>query len=150
MTTKDLAVFFGKSEKTIHRCAEDAGIPFQNGVKKIFTKEEVEKLSHFIFDIVTIPQAICRLVETSAEFTGKPIPKVWDNLYSHFEYAKNVNYRRLAYVNGATILATVVELGDDGELLEVARGFLKQIPALPVQKEKAPVQGSLIEEGGLP
>lgn len=61
-----------------------------------------------------------------------------------------MNYRRLAYVNGATILDTVVELGDEAELLEVARGFLKQNPALPVQKEKAPVQGSLIEEGGLP
>lgn len=95
---------------------------------------------------MTPAQELYLLVESSASFTGKPIPKVWDNLYSHFEYAKNVNYRRLAYVNGATILDTVVELGDIEELLEVARGFLKQNPALP-EKKKAPEQGSLIEGG---
>lgn len=93
---------------------------------------------------LTPREAVCRLVETSADYTKKPVPRLWDELYGRFEYQKNHNYRRMAYVNGATTLDLIEEMGVMGELLAVAQGFLKQDPALP-DKEKGPLQGSLID-----
>lgn len=56
MTTKDLSSFFGKSERTIKRLSDKAGIVFKNGILKVFDKQEVELISRIIYK--KVPEAI--------------------------------------------------------------------------------------------
>ena len=95
---------------------------------------------------MTTPRAeLCNLVDASATFTGKPVWSVWEKLYAAFEDKKNTAYRRMAYVAEMTNLDLIDQEYAMPELYLFAKGFLK-LPALP-EKEKAPVQGSLLEGG---
>ena len=94
---------------------------------------------------LTPREAVYQIVEQNAKENGRRVPYNWDLLYSRFEYETNVNYRRLAHNNGSTPLDMIEEMGAMGDLLDLARTYLiLRTPALP-DKEKGPLQGSLID-----
>jgi hypothetical protein len=76
MTVSDLAGFFGKGESTIRRHAQDAGIPMQNGIRKIFTRAEVEHLASYVYGKVPQPvaDAIALAFRTSPNDKARPLP----------------------------------------------------------------------------
>lgn len=76
MTTKELADFFGKGRTTIFRAMKLCEIHSDKGVKKEFTKEEVEKIANVVFN--KVPQAVKEAIEytfgTSPNETSQPVP----------------------------------------------------------------------------
>lgn len=96
---------------------------------------------------MTTRQALYALVEANAT-EKRPIPVIYSRLYDGFEEHTNTNWRRLAYNACQETLEYLEEKGELEALLAFARSSLTHKPALP-GKEKAPVQGSLLE-GGLP
>lgn len=94
---------------------------------------------------MTPAQTVMAIVEANAKRTKRAIPAVWDSLYAQFEYRVNVSIRRLANNSGRTGLHVAEQEGLLLKLVEFAREFLGEKPALPEQK-KTPWQGSLMEE----
>lgn len=74
MTVKELAEFFGKSEDTILRASKKLNIQFENGVQKIFNKNEVELISRSVYRKVplAVKNSIDELFNTSSNAIGSP------------------------------------------------------------------------------
>ena len=79
---------------------------------------------------LTPRQAVCALIDSSSEFTGKPAWELWKSLYSAFESeaVTNTKWRVLAYNACQTPLDYLEENQKMGDLLSFARGFLPQKP----------------------
>jgi hypothetical protein len=73
MTIKQLAVFLGKSERTIDRSCKRLGFQVENGKKRIFSREEVGALAVDLFK--SVPPAVqASIIDTFANVQGQPSP----------------------------------------------------------------------------
>lgn len=88
-------------------------------------------------------------VEAYATKTGANPGTVWLNLYSRFSYHVNYNFERHAYQQEKKQIDVIEAEGLLPQFVEFAFKYFGGInPALP-EKEKAPVQWSLLEGGSL-
>lgn len=94
---------------------------------------------------MTPRERLYALVEANAT-PRRSVTAIYSRLYDAFEEATNTNWRRMAYNAETTTLDYIEQRGELPSLLLLAQKTLVQKPALP-EKEKAPVQGSLLEGG---
>ena len=91
---------------------------------------------------------VSALVAHHVATASKDVVFVWSDLYSRFSYHVNYNFARHAYVRECKQLDVIESEGMLPEFLEFTmKLFVVKTPALP-EREKAPVQGSLLEDKG--
>jgi hypothetical protein len=89
---------------------------------------------------------IAAQVDMIASLCKRDRDEVWGEMYTDFGYRHNIHFRRIAFTTDRKTIDVIEAEGLLADFGEFVQGRLKEkTPALPVQKEKAPVQGSLLE-----
>lgn len=87
---------------------------------------------------------VVRQIPVIATKVKRDVRDMWGDLYREFGYLKNVHFSRIAYTQDKKTIDVIEEEGHLEEFAKFVEGYLKEeTPASP-EKEKAPVQGSLL------